>query len=283
MKQQKVLVTGAAGQLGSDIMTHLNAANIDCLGVDRVDYDLTNRDLVFKNIKEYMPTLIIHCAAYVAVDKAEEDRDLCYKINVDATKNIVDVANEINSDVMYFSTDYIFNSQNNEPLEIDQPKEPINHYGDTKNIGEEYVINNVKNYYIARISWVFGKNGVNFIKTMLKLAETRDKLTVVNDQVGSPTYTEDVAAWVVSVIEMQKYGIYHVTNEGFCSWYEFALKIFDLANVKIDVEPVSSDNFKTAAKRPANSKMSKKSSIENGVPLLPTWEDALGRYLKEIL
>lgn len=279
----KVLVTGVKGQLGFDIVNLLNSQNVEAKGVDLEDFDLTDSVAVKDYVKNYSPDVIVHCAAYTAVDKAEEDKDLCYKVNVDGTQHLVDVAKELDCKFVYFSTDYVFEGNGQKEYEIDEKINPINHYGYTKYLGEKAVVDNLSKYFICRISWVFGENGNNFIKTMLRLAQTYPKLTVVSDQVGSPTYTKDVAVVVCDMIKTAKYGTYHVTNESFCSWYEFALEIFKQANIDIEVAPVPSSEYKTLATRPSNSRLSKKSLTENGFNKLPTWQDAISRYLKNIL
>ncbi len=279
----KVLVTGVKGQLGFDILNLLNEQGVTAKGVDIDDFDLTDEKSVRDYVLNYAPDTIIHCAAYTAVDRAEDEKELCEKVNYNGTKNLVDVAKELDAKFVYFSTDYVFEGTGTTPFEVDEPANPINHYGYTKWLGEKAIRENLDKYFICRISWVFGENGKNFIKTMLNLAETHDKLTVVDDQIGSPTYCKDVAKLVCEMIKTEKYGTYHVTNEGFCSWYEFAVEIFKQAGKNIDVTPVDSSKYPAKAARPKNSRMSKAALTENGFEHLPTWQDALSRYLKNTL
>ncbi len=278
----KVLVTGFNGQLGYDIVNLLKSQNVECVGVDINDFDLTDEKSVRDYVLNYNPNVIVHCAAYTAVDKAEDDRELCYKVNVDGTRYLAKVAKELDAKFVYFSTDYVFPGTGTQMYKEDDQTGPTNQYGITKLKGEEAVKELLEKYFICRISWVFGENGNNFIKTMLRLSETRDKLTVVNDQIGSPTYCKDVAKLVCEMIKTEKYGTYHVTNEGLCSWYEFACEIFKQAGRNITVEPVDSTAFPVKAERPKNSRMSKDKLEENGFERLPTWQDALGRFLKNI-
>lgn len=278
----KVLVTGYNGQLGFDIVNLLKEKNVQCVGVDVNDFDLTDEDKVRDYVLNYNPDTIIHCAAYTAVDKAEDEKELCYKVNVKGTEYLAKIAKELDAKFVYFSTDYVFEGTGEVEYKENDKTSPNNQYGITKLQGEEAVIKLLKKYFICRISWVFGENGNNFIKTMLKLAKTKDKLTVVNDQVGSPTYCKDVAKLVCEMINTTKYGIYHVTNEGFCSWYEFACEIFKQANVDIKVEPVDSTAFPVKAQRPKNSRMSKDKLEQSGFERLPTWQNALSRFLKNI-
>ena len=278
----KILVTGVKGQLGYDVVKLLNEKSIQCIGVDIDDFDLTSENEVRNYILNYSPTAVIHCAAYTAVDKAEDDKEICYNVNVSGTSNVAKICSEIGAKLMYFSTDYVFDGKGEDPFEISDVPNPINYYGYTKLQGELEVTKALSNYFIVRISWAFGFNGNNFIKTMLKLGSKRDFINVVNDQTGSPTYTKDLSKLAVDMIHTDKYGIYHVTNEGFCSWYDFANEIFQGSNLNVSVRPVSTDEYITRAKRPHNSRLSKKSLIDNGFNLLPMWQDALLRYLDEI-
>lgn len=276
----KCLVTGYNGQLGYDIVKELKKRNIECLGIDKDELDLTKKDEVFDFVKKYNPNIIIHCAAYTQVDKAEENKELCYDVNVNATKYLVNVCNEIGSKICYISTDYVFNGDIEGYHKVDEKTDPINYYGLTKYLGEEEVIKNEK-HFIVRISWVFGINGNNFIKTMLRLSETKDELNVVCDQIGSPTYTYDLAKLLVDMVSTDKYGTYHATNEDVCSWYEFAKYIFEINNVDIKVNEVLTKDYKTLAKRPYNSKLDK-SSLDNDFYRLPSWKDACKRYCLEL-
>ena len=278
----RVLVTGVKGQLGYDVVKELNKRGHIAIGTDIEEMDITDAENVDKVIKENSPEAVIHCAAYTAVDAAEDNEALCRKINSDGTQNIANVCQELDIKMIYISTDYVFDGEGEKPWEPEDDRTPLNVYGQTKYEGELAVQNTLDKYFIVRIAWVFGVNGKNFIKTMLNLGKTRDSLTVVNDQFGSPTYTYDLARLLVDMVETDKYGIYHATNEGICTWYEFACEIFKQAGMNVKVSPVSADEYPAKAKRPSNSRMSKEKLTENGFEKLPTWQDALGRYLKEI-
>ena len=284
----KVLVTGVKGQLGYDVVNELTKRGIEAVGVDIQDMDITDAASVEKVIGEVAPDAVIHCAAYTAVDAAEDNVELCRRVNADGTQNIANVCKKLDCKMIYISTDYVFDGEGTRAWEPDDERHPLNVYGQTKYEGELAVQNTLEKYFIVRISWVFGVNGKNFIKTMLNLGKTHDHLTVVNDQFGSPTYTYDLARLLVDMVQTDKYGIYHATNEGICNWYEFACEIFkqaaeiDPAYGKVSVSPVSSDQYPAKAKRPSNSRMSKEKLTENGFEKLPTWQDALHRYLREI-
>lgn len=278
----KVLVTGVKGQLGYDVVNELTKRGHVAIGTDIEEMDITDAGSVDKVIKESTPDAVIHCAAYTAVDAAEDNVELCRKINADGTQNIANVCKELDIKMIYISTDYVFDGEGERPWEPDDNRTPLNVYGQTKYEGELAVQNTLDKYFIVRIAWVFGVNGKNFIKTMLNLGKTRDYLTVVNDQFGSPTYTYDLARLLVDMVETEKYGIYHATNEGICTWYEFACEIFRQAGIDVKVSPVLASEYPAKAKRPSNSRMSKEKLTENGFEKLPTWQDALGRYLKEI-
>lgn len=277
----KVFVTGVKGQLGHDVVNELKKRGHTAIGVDIEEMDITDKDAVRRIITQVSPEAVVHCAAYTAVDAAEEQVELCRRVNALGTENIAQVCKELNCKLMYISTDYVFNGQGTRPWEPDDEREPLNVYGQTKYEGE-LAVETLEKYFIVRIAWVFGVNGKNFIKTMLNLGKTRDHLTVVDDQVGSPTYTYDLARLLVDMIETEKYGRYHATNEGVCSWYEFACEIFKKAGIEITVNPVSSNEYPAKAKRPQNSRMDKSKLKEMGFEPLPTWQDALERYLKEI-
>ena len=278
----KVLVTGVKGQLGYDVVNELTKRGHVAIGTDIEEMDITDANSVDSVIKENAPDAVIHCAAYTAVDAAEDNVELCRKINAEGTQNIANVCKELDIKMTYISTDYVFDGQGERAWEPEDERLPLNVYGQTKYEGELAVQNTLDKYFIVRIAWVFGVNGKNFIKTMLNLGKTRDSLTVVNDQFGSPTYTYDLAKLLVDMIETDKYGIYHATNEGICNWYEFACEIFKQAGMNVKVSPVSAAEYPAKAKRPSNSRMSKEKLTENGFEKLPTWQDALSRYLKEI-
>ena len=278
----RVFVTGVKGQLGYDVMNELEKQGLEGIGVDIDEMDITDADQVNKVIKEAAPDAVIHCAAYTAVDAAEDNEEICRKVNAQGTENIAKVCEELDIKMMYISTDYVFNGQGERPWEPDDEREPLNVYGQTKYEGELAIEEHVKKFFTVRIAWVFGVNGKNFIKTMLNLGKTHDHLTVVNDQTGSPTYTYGLARLLVDMIQTDKYGRYHATNEGICTWYEFACEIFKQAGMNVSVAPVSSDEYPAKAKRPSNSRMDKSKLTANGFTPLPTWQDALSRYLKEI-
>ena len=282
----RVLVTGAKGQLGTDVMAELKSNNIEAVGIDREELDIVDakacEEFFDKANAEKRIDAVIHCAAYTAVDKAEDEQELSYNINALGTKNIATACKKFDMKLMYISTDYVFNGQGERPWEPDDERRPLNVYGKTKYEGELFVEEIAKKYFIVRIAWVFGIAGNNFIKTMLKLAKERDSLTVVDDQIGSPTYTADLSKLLVSMIQTDKYGRYHATNEGYCSWYEFAKEIFKVAKVTINVAPVDSSAYPAKAKRPANSRMEKKKLDEMGFKRLPSWQDATRRYIEEL-
>ena len=279
----KILITGVNGQLGYDLSRVLRDDNHEIIGTTREIMDITDFTKVREVITRIEPDMVIHCAAYTAVDKAEMEVDICEKVNVSATENLAKLCGEKDIKFVYFSTDYVFNG---EGYDFFEPKDKIttqmNVYGRTKYEGELAVQKYINKSFIIRISWVFGINGNNFVKTMIKLGQERKSINVINDQIGSPTYTYDLAQLVKVMIKSNKYGIYHATNEGICSWYEFALEIFKKLNIKINVNPVSSDQYSSAAKRPKNSRLSKEKLIKNGFKKLPTWQDALERYLEEL-
>lgn len=275
----RVLVTGANGQLGYDVVQHLNELGIEHLGVDRNVLDITNQDAVSKILTSYGPDVVIHCAAYTAVDKAENDRENCYAVNVLGTRYIAEVCQNIDAKMVYISTDYVFDGEGIEPFkETDQPN-PINYYGQTKYEGELEVQKLLKKYYIVRISWVFGNHGSNFVKTMLRLGKEKKEVSVVCDQIGSPTYTPDLAKLLVEMIQTDKYGIYHATNEGYCSWYEFACEIFKQAGMDVKVKPIRTSQYPTLARRPLNSRISKQKLDNQRLKRLTSWENALITFL----
>ena len=277
----KVLVTGVKGQLGHDVVNELEKRGHQAIGVDVEEMDITDETAVKTVITGAAPDAVIHCAAYTAVDAAEDHEDLCRRVNALGTGYVASVCRDLNCKLMYISTDYVFNGQGTRPWEPDDERQPLNVYGQTKYEGE-LAVEELKKYFIVRIAWVFGVNGKNFIRTMLNLGQTRDSLTVVDDQIGSPTYTFDLARLLADMIETDRYGRYHATNTGLCSWYEFACEIFRQAGMKVKVSPVSSQEYPAKARRPANSRMDQRKLGENGFEPLPPWQDALGRYLEEI-
>lgn len=278
----KILVTGYSGQLGYDVVHEGLNRGFDMIGVGSKDLNITDEAFVYQYIENVKPDAIIHCAAYTAVDQAEEDRDNCWKVNVEGTKNLSLAARNVNSKFMYISTDYVFNGEGEKPFVEADPTSPIGYYGLTKLEGEKAVQNILNDWFIVRTSWVFGMNGNNFVKTMLRLAETRAELNVVGDQVGSPTYTYELARLLVDMIQTEKYGIYHATNEGFCSWAEFAREIFRFAGKGVKVNSIPTEEYPTRAARPKNSRLSKRKLIDNGFNPLPNWQDSLEHYLRQL-
>lgn len=286
----KALVTGVKGQLGYDVVNELTKRGYEAVGVDIEEMDITDEASVNKVIKECNPDVVVHCAAWTAVDAAEDEENIpkVMAVNAKGTENIAKVCKEIDAKMIYISTDYVFNGQGETPWKPDDEREPLNVYGQSKYEGELAVTSLLEKYYIVRIAWVFGVNGKNFIRTMINLGQTHDKLTVVSDQIGTPTYTYDLARLLVDMAETDKYGIYHATNEGgYISWYDFTVEImkqagqYDEKYAKVQVSPVSSEAYLAKAKRPSNSRMNKDKLKENGFTPLPTWQDALGRYLKD--
>lgn len=301
----KIFVTGVAGQLGHDVMNELASRGYVGVGTDLaesysgiqdgtyvttakyVSLDITNSEAVMNTIKSVKPDVVVHCAAWTAVDLAEdEDKQAKVKaINVDGTQNIADACKEVDAKMVYISTDYVFDGQGTTPWQPDcKDYKPLNVYGETKLGGELAVSNTLSKYFIVRIAWVFGKNGNNFIKTMLNVGKKFDTLKVVNDQIGTPTYTYDLARLLIDMIETDKYGYYHATNEGgYISWYDFACEIFKQAGYTNKVIPVTTKEYGLSkAARPFNSRLDKSKLVENGFKPLPTWQDALKRYLEEI-
>ncbi len=280
----RVLVTGVKGQLGYDVVRELEKRGHEAIGVDIEEMDITDAVQVSRVIKGASPEAVIHCSAYTAVDRAEEEEDLCRRVNAVGTKNIAEICAELDCKLLYISTDYIFSGDGERPWEPDDKAKPLNTYGQTKYEGEVEVKTRCNKWYIVRISWVFGINGNNFVKTMLRLGKENGAVKVVEDQIGSPTYTYDLSRLLVDMIESDAYGAYHATNEGMCSWYEFAKEIFQAAGMgEVSVTPVSSDEFPVKAKRPKNSRMSKEKLVKNGFNKLPEWQDAVKRYVEEIL
>lgn len=283
----KALVTGVKGQLGFDVVNELKKRGHTAIGVDIEEMDITDKASVEKVINEVKPNVVIHCAAWTAVDSAEEEENISKVRNVNAkgTENIAKVCKALDIKMVYISTDYVFDGQGTEPWKPDcKDYKPLNVYGQTKLEGELAVSTNLDKFFIVRIAWVFGVNGNNFIKTMLKLSDKYDTLRVVNDQIGTPTYTYDLARLLVDMVETDKYGYYHATNEGgYISWYDFACEIFKQAGKDVNVIPVTTEEYGLSkAARPFNSRLDKSKLVENGFEPLPTWQNALERYLKKI-
>lgn len=275
-RNKSILITGANGQLGSAILNIFKQNKINVIGTDRSIMDITNQKQVYEVINKINPQIIIHCAAYTAVDEAEKDKETCYRVNVEGTRNLALIAKELNILFVYFSTDYVFDGIKKEPYLVSDIPNPINYYGLTKYLGEEIIKTLLVEYYIFRISWVFGPNGKNFVKTIISLASQRPSISVVIDQIGSPTYTIDVANFLLLKNKL-KPGIYHLTNEGFTSWYGFATEIINLSQLDCKVYPILSINYKTIAKRGLNSK------LHNNTLKLPHWKKSLIVYMKQEL
>ncbi len=294
----KYFVTGVGGQLGYDVVNELIKRGHHCVGSDILEscenipceycrLDITNKAAVIEAITEYSPDVVIHCAAWTAVDAAEdsENKEKVYAINVEGSRNIAVACKQADCKMVYISTDYIFDGQGSEPWTADCEKySPQNYYGKTKLEGELAIKAELQKYFIVRIAWVFGKNGNNFVKTMLNLSKRYSSLRVVKDQIGTPTYTYDLSRLLVDMSETEKYGCYNATNEGgFISWYDFAVEIFRTANVDMEVTPVTTAEYGLSkAARPFNSRLDKSKLAENGFAPLPHWQDALSRYIKEI-
>lgn len=283
-KESRILVTGVKGQLGYDCVRELKErgyANV--LGVDKEDLDITDENAVDLLISKYKPDVVMHNAAWTAVDKAEQMKDAVYKVNALGPKYIAQACKKVGATMFYISTDYVFDGKGEQPFEIDSPKNGLSIYGKTKSQGEDFVTSILDKYFIIRISWVFGINGNNFIKTMLKLAETHKELCVVDDQIGSPTYTYDLSKLMCDMMETNKYGVYHATNEGYCSWADFAEYIFQVVGVNTKVRRVSTDEYRklspNQAVRPLNSRLSKNSLDKARFNRLPTWQDATTRFI----
>lgn len=275
----KILVTGVKGQLGYDVVKELDKRGIETVGVDIEEMDITDAGSVDRVIKEASPDAVIHCAAYTAVDAAEENEEICRRVNVEGPRNIAKVCRELDIKMIQISTDYVFGGEGDHFWKPEDACDPRSVYGKTKYEGELAVREILEKYFIVRITWTFGVNGKNFVKTMLNLAKTHDTIRVVDDQFGSPTATCDLAKLLADMVVTDKYGIYHATNEGICSWYEFACAIFKEAGVKVNVIPVTTEEYGAKAKRPANSRMDKQKLVENGFAKLPPWQDALKRYV----
>lgn len=278
----KILVTGYNGQLGFDVVRELKERNIECVGVDMADFDITNQADTEKYITEYSPDAVIHCAAYTAVDRAEDEEEICNRVNNIGSENIAKACEKIGAKMIYISTDYVFGGDGENFYEPDDDKNPQNAYGKTKLAGEIAVKTNCSKFFIVRTSWVFGLNGNNFVKTMRRLGSEREELSVVADQIGSPTYTYDLSKLLCDMVVTDKYGEYHGTNENICSWADFCREIMKLSDLDTKVNDISTEQFGAKALRPKNSRLSKKCLDDAGFERLPTWQDALERYIKTL-
>ena len=273
------IVSGAKGQLGSDVCSVLRKRGLPYIGTDVDTLDITDEKAVENFFTDNEVTCFIHCAAYTAVDKAESEKELCMTINFKGTENIAKHCEKHGAKMLYVSTDYVFGGKGDKPFEVDDEKAPLNVYGESKHLGEKAVEKHCSKHFIVRTSWVFGEKNTNFIATMLRLSETRNEVNVVSDQTGSPTYSKHLASLICDIAQSEKYGIYHGTNEGFCSWYDLAEKVFEITQKDVKVNPVKTNQYPTAAIRPENSRLSKKSLDENGFERLPHWESAVKEYL----
>ncbi|MFC4103162.1 dTDP-4-dehydrorhamnose reductase [Paenibacillus xanthanilyticus] len=280
MAKGKALVTGAQGQLGQDLVAALTKLGYEVKGCGRAELDITNYEETKAIIYGFRPDVIVHAAAYTKVDQAETDQETAYQVNAYGSRNLAVVAENAGAKLVYVSTDYVFNGQGTEPYDEFQPTMPINVYGRTKLAGEQFAQQFCSKHFIVRTSWVYGPNGANFVKTMLKLADERDTISVVSDQVGCPTFTHDLVDTICNLVETEKYGLYHVSNAGHCSWYEFAQAIFELAGKPVTVEPVGTDQFPRPAKRPSYSVFDHKALAYNGFPPMRHWKDALAEFIR---
>ena len=289
----KVLVTGAKGQLGSDVAVELKRRGHEFIGADikehdkLISLDIIDGESVIETVSRIRPDAVIHCAAWTDVDGAEEpsNREVVFNINFNGTKNIAEACKTVKCKLIYISTDYVFDGEGEDPWRPDEIRfDPLNHYGNTKLEGEIAIREIIDKYFIVRIAWVFGMHGNNFVKTMLKLGQTHDTIRVVNDQIGTPTYTRDLARLLVDMAETEKYGYYHATNEGgYISWYDFACEIFNITGINTEVIPVTTEEYGLSiARRPLNSRLDKSKLIQQGFEPLPDWKDALKRYLNEL-
>lgn len=278
----KIFVAGASGQLGRDVCRELDRLGIEYMGVSSAELDITDAGAVMRMLRDYAPDAVMNCAAYTKVDLAEDEPFKCWSINADGSRNLACACGEIGAKMLHISTDYVFPGDGERPYETGDPVGPLGMYGRSKLAGELAVQSLLDRYFIVRISWVFGVDGSNFVKTMLRLGQSRSKLTVVCDQIGSPAYTVDLASLLCSMIQTEKYGVYHASNEGLCSWADFAKEIFRLSGMNVEVEDIPTEAYPTKARRPLNSRMSKACLDKAGFPRLPHWRDALERYLREL-
>ncbi|KAB2382646.1 dTDP-4-dehydrorhamnose reductase [Bacillus toyonensis] len=278
----KVLVTGAKGQLGQDVLCLLENQQWEVFGFGREELDITNEEKVREKVLSINPDIIIHTAAYTQVDQAESDEETAFKVNAEGTKYLAQAAEAVKAKFCYVSTDYIFDGTKNEPYKVDDQTNPQTVYGSSKLAGEHYTQKYCSKSYIVRTSWVFGLYGNNFVKTMLRLAEEKTELGVVHDQVGSPTYTPDLARFIINLVKTDKYGIYHGSNSGVCSWYEFAKEIFKQSNIEIVVNPLTTEDFPRPAARPKYSVLDKGMIEENGFESFQDWKEALKDFLKKL-
>lgn len=278
-----IIITGAKGQLGFDIQKVCQTRNLECTGIDREDLDITDLHAVDTFFANYTFDTFIHCAAFTAVDLAEKEVETCYEVNTQAIKHISDACKKYNVKLIFISTDYVFDGTKDGSYNVDDQTNGLSIYGKSKSDAEKYIQTTLEKFFVVRISWVFGLNGKNFIRTMLRVGKEKDEISVVSDQYGSPTYTKDVAELLVDMSQTDKYGIYHATNEGECSWADLAAYVFEKANYNTFVKRIESHEYKTLAPRPMNSRLSKEKLDEMGFKRLPSWQSAVDRYLKELI
>ena len=277
-----IFVAGANGQLGYEICKVLESLNEDYYPITRKDFNLVNTKEIYNFFINKQPSVIIHCAAYTNVDLAEENKELCYAVNTSGTKSLIDISKKIGCKFVYISTDYVFSGEKSYAYEVYDKVEPINYYGYTKAEGEKYLINNYHNSYIIRVSSVYGINGNNFVKSMINISKKSNEVNVVYDQISSQSYAKDLAYGIINIINIGKPGIYHLTNEGYLSFYDFAIKIFEKLNINIKVNKILSKDYKSKAKRGLNLMLSKKCLKENNIPFLPTIEEGLLKFINEM-
>ncbi len=278
----KVFITGVTGQLGYDVAKTLDAREIDHVGVSSKELNICDRDAVMDALIDYNPDAVIHCAGYTKVDLAEDEPGKCWTVNADGTRNIAEACRQLRTKMVYISTDYVFPGEGDKPYEVDDPVRPLNTYGRSKLAGELVVQSFLEKFFIVRTSWVVGQHGNNFVKTMLKLAEMRREVTVVDDQIGSPTFTMDLAPLLCDMIVTEKYGVYHATNKGYCSWAEFAEEVFRITGKDVKVNRVTTEEYGAKAVRPRNSRYSDMALLQNGFSVLPPWNESLMHYLNEL-
>lgn len=275
-----ILITGVNGQLGSSTANYLDQKHIPFIGAGRKEFDITNSEQTLEYIREVRPNCVVHCSAYSNVERAEENEELCIKTNVEGTKNIAIACRELDAKLLYISTDYVFDGNKETAYVPEDVVNPLSVYGRSKAKGEEIIEELLDKYFIVRTSWLFGKNGPNFVETMLRMGRKNKNLNVVKDQIGSPTYTEDLSPLLITLLESEEYGCYHATNEGFCSWAEFAQEIMKISGLSCEIVPILSKDYPSKVTRPKNSRMNKEKLSRNGFKRLPSWQNALKRYLE---
>lgn len=281
--EKMIIITGNKGQLGYDLENECNNRSIEYFGIDRDILDITDKDAVSQFFAKHKIDAVIHCAAFTAVDLAEDQKELCFNVNTEGTKNLANACQKVGAKFLFISTDYVFDGLKDGIYDTDDEQTPKSVYGQSKADAEQYIKTFIDKYFIVRISWAFGLNGKNFIRTMLRLGKDKDVVSVVDDQIGSPTYTKDVARLLIDIIISEKYGIYHATNEGFCSWAELAQYVMKKAKLKASVKSIHTSEYPTKAYRPLNSRLSKEKLSLSGFNRLPKWQDAVDRYLEELL